>query len=109
MPKKRTIKFIATAVRWFDKCNGNTYHSVRISKVSNGKLIVCPFTYGYGEQYRDTALRAMELAKWIPPKYRGQESNGSHRVWGYERNNNYPIIWHVSDGLKRDCIANGKD
>ena len=25
----------------------------------------------------------------------------------YERENNYPIDWVVTDGLKRDCIANG--
>ena len=26
----------------------------------------------------------------------------------YERENNYPILWTVSDGLKRECVANGK-
>jgi hypothetical protein len=40
---------------WFDKLNGNTYHAVSIS--ANGKwLIDLGITYGYGDQYLQTAL-----------------------------------------------------
>lgn len=102
------IKFIATAARWRDRVNGNTYHSVRIQRVRDGKVIACGIQYGYGDQYRYTALKAMSAARWIPPKYRGQEANGFPKAAQYERENGYPIAWSVSDGLKRDCVANGE-
>lgn len=28
-------------------------------------------------------------------------------AYSYEMENGYPINWNVTDGLKRDCIANG--
>lgn len=92
--------FTCNVIKWFDKLNGNTYHSVRITRHKDGKIIVCPFEYGYGEQYKYTALNAMVKNKWINPQYEGQ-------IYLYERENNYPIIWIVTDGLKRDCISNG--
>ena len=102
MTTTRKIKFVANAVRWFDRTNGNTYHSVRITRCSDGKVIVCPFEYGYGDQYKATALVEMCKAKMLPVKYRGEG-----QYWRFERENGYPIEWNVVDGLKRDCIANG--
>ena len=102
MTKKRKIKFIVQAVKWFDKVNGNTYHSVRVTRCADGAVIAAPFTYGYGDQYRQTALEAMARAKWLPVKYR--DGNMRYR---YTMDHNYPIEWMVSDGLKRDCVANG--
>jgi len=95
----RQIKYVAQACRWFDKVNGNTYHSVRITRCSDNALITCEWTYGYGDQYRDTALVEMVKAGWIAPI--GDE------LYTYEQDNNYPIEWVVSDGLKRDMVANG--
>jgi hypothetical protein len=104
---KRKIKFIGVAVRWFDKYNGNTYHSVRITRTRDGAVIACPFEYGYGDQYRQTALEAMAKAKWLPVAYRGKNEGRGSPAYKYERENNYPILWVVSNGLKRDCINNG--
>lgn len=40
--------------RWFERVNGNTYHSVEV--YVNGKLIGYePFAYGYGSQFLETA------------------------------------------------------
>jgi hypothetical protein len=105
------IKFVANAVRWFDKVNGSTYHSVKITDVETGKTIYCPITYGYGEHYRQTALVAMIEKGWIPSEYVSNMNNipeGKKGYYMYERENNYPIMWNVTDGLKRDCVANGK-
>ncbi len=96
-------KYTAIGVKWSDKLNGNTYHSVKIIRHKDGTILYCPFTYGYGDQYRTTALIAMAKAKWLPVKYRDSDKH-----WIYEHENNYPILWVVSDGLKRDCIANGE-
>lgn len=95
-------KYTAIAKRWFDKVNGNTYHSVRIIRHSDNATITQPFTYGYGRHYEQSALEVMLKAGWLPKEY--NEKN----KYSFERDNEYPIIWEVSDGLKRDCVANGK-
>ena len=105
----RKIKYVAHAARWFDKVNGNTYHSVRITRTRDSKVIFCPFQYGYGDHYKQTALEAMAAAKWLPVRYRGRNTNGTREAMGYERENNYPIEWIVTDGLKRDCVRNGSE
>lgn len=104
----RTILYVANAARWFDRANGNTYHSVNVTRCADGETLYCPMEYGYGDAYRTTALEAMEKAGWLPPKYSGRHANGSSNAHNYERENNYPILWNVSDGLKRDCVNNGK-
>jgi len=97
---ERQILFICNAVKWFDKVNGNTYHSVRITRCKDGKVIVGQFQYGYGEQYRHTAISEMVKNNWVDSKYEKE-------TYMYERENNYPILWNVSNGLKRECVANG--
>jgi len=107
-------KFTVIAKKWFDKVNGNTYHSVRCIRHRDGKVIVGQFQYGYGESYKQTTFHEMFKAKWLPRKYKpySYKSNtgkttGAGNLYAYERENNYPIIWDVSVGLKRDCVANG--
>ena len=40
--------------RWFQKTYGNTYHSVTV--IVDGETVgTCPMTYGYGDQYIQTA------------------------------------------------------
>jgi hypothetical protein len=95
------IKFLAVAVKWFDKVNGNTYHSVKVTRTRDGAVLACPYSYGYGDQYRQTALDAMFQAGWLPKKY------NKDTIYLYERENNYPVSWEVHHGLKRDCIKNG--
>ena len=106
--KARKIKFHAVAARWFDCVNGNTYQSVRVTRCRDGATLRCPFQYGYGDQYRTTALEAMASAKWLPVKYRGRHASGAPLATAYEMDNNNPILWTVTDGLKRDCIENGR-
>ena len=113
--KERKIKFIVVAVRWFDRLNGNTYHSVRVERMKDGKVITSHMQYGYEDHYKQTALQIMFFHRWLPKKY-GLDRH--HKAMNdktpvktsymlYERENNYPIIWNVSDGLKRECVANG--
>ena len=99
---KTKIKYIANAIIWFDKKNGNSYNSVRITRVDSGNTIYASIEYGYGDQYRQHALEAMERAQWLPKKYKGANR------WNYERENNYPIYWQSAPGTKTECIANGK-
>ena len=96
----RIIKFTACGARWFDRTNGNTYHSVQIHNLETGETISQGETYGYDDHYKQTALTLMLKAGWLPEKYTEKD------VCSFERENDYPIIWHVSDGLKRDMKAN---
>ena len=91
-------RFTVNAVKWFDKTNGNTYHSCQIIRHKDGFTIFAPMQYGYGEQYKQTALEAMKRAGLIRPK---------GNLYSYDREHNYPIIWLESQGLKRECIRNG--
>lgn len=95
------IKFICVAVRWFDRVNGNTYHSVRVTRCRDNKVIAVEWQYGYGDQYRYTATEAMLKAGWLPKKY------NADNYYLYERENDYPIYWDCRDGLKREMLANG--
>jgi len=99
---ERKIKFLAHVVKWFDKVNGNTYHSVNITRCKDGKVLKCAWTYGYGSQYVQTALEAMLKAGWLPKKYTRET------ILQYERENYYPIAWNETHGLKREMIANGE-
>ena len=105
----RVIKFTVIAKKWFDRVNGNTYHSVRCVRCSDSAIVVGSFQYGYGEHYKQTALAVMWLNHWLPTKYHIPPvlaSSDYSSIYHYERENNYPILWSVSDGLKRDCVAN---
>ena len=101
-------KFTVLAVKWFDKVNGNTYHSVRCIRHKDGAVITAPFQYGYGDHYRQTALHTMLDANWIPKKYGDKLPHDGTKVMSFERENNYPIIWSCHYGLKKDCVANGQ-
>lgn len=94
-------RFTVNAVRWQDS-NGNTYHTVRATRHSDGAVISSPVTYGYDDAYRQTALELMHDSDWL--NARGEPFSELYR---YERDNDYPILWTVSDGRKRDMVANG--
>jgi hypothetical protein len=51
------LKYIVEGRKWFDKVNGNTYHSIVITDAeTNTMLYHSPLTYGYGDAYRQTAM-----------------------------------------------------
>lgn len=102
------VKFSANAIKWFDKVNGNTYFSVRITNNKTGETITTPYEYGYEDQYKQSALARMYVRGWIPLRYGKKHKNGSDNLHMYERENDYPILWNVAWGLKRDCKANGE-
>ena len=92
--------YSVNACRWFDS-SGNTYRSVRCTRHSDGAVVANGWHYGYGEHYKQTAQELMETEKWIVLPF-------DTPAQSYDRDNGYPIIWNVTDGLKRDMVANGK-
>ena len=97
------IEYVCNAVKWWDKVNGNTYHSVRVTRCKDDAVVVGQFQYGYGDHYRQTALEEMDKAGWLPTKYSGEKNR-----WNFERENGYPIYWSIRNGLKREAVANGQ-
>lgn len=77
--------------RWFDKVNGNTYHSTRVYK--NGEEIgYSGMQYGYGNQWEYTGL---EIIKKDDPSI---EANALWKL----KEQGHTIVTTVSDGLKRE-------
>lgn len=58
-----------TAKEWFDKVNGNSYFSARVVidyALPTEETLYIPFTYGYGDSYKDTAFATLCLNGYIP-------------------------------------------
>lgn len=99
--ENRKIEYIVTAVKWFDRVNGNTYHSCRVIRCSDCAVCVAQFQYGYGNQYQQSAIESMVESGWIDAKYK-------ENPFMFERENGYCINWLEIKGLKRDCVKNGQ-
>lgn len=60
----RGKQIVIKGLRWFDKINGNTYHSTEV--YVGGKLIGKePFSYGYGEQFYQTGIDILAKKGYI--------------------------------------------
>jgi hypothetical protein len=65
---KKGDNIVVIGKRWFDRINGNTYHSVAI--IVNGESVAyLPFQYGYDDQYRQTAQKWLTKNYSMPKKY----------------------------------------
>ena len=51
--------YVFLVKKWFDKINGNTYHSVEYHDFNTGKTITSGRVYGYGNHYEQTAYEMM--------------------------------------------------
>lgn len=61
--KKDTVTVIGR--RWFDRVNGNTYHSCTV--LINGEEVGRnEFEYGYGSQWEYTGLELLKKARKLP-------------------------------------------
>jgi len=112
--KTRKLLFTAKVVKWFDKANGNTYHSVQITRNKDNKKIFCKMTYGYDEHYKQTGLEAMFDFGWINKNDYHNVKNSpfpkdKKALYEYERTENYPIYWAVTNGTKKECLQNGNE
>ncbi len=88
---------------WFDRINGNSYHSVRVI-INYGtptqKTLVGSFRYGYGNSYEQTAgeLLADEVG----------ESKYIYPLWSWCNDRNIVLRSDIQRKcLKRDVVAHG--
>ena len=82
--------------KWRDKINGNTYHSAQILNTENNLMIASPFTYGYGEQYIQSASERMIKQGWIKERLKGIDLQQVH-------------IIAENDCKKKEVISHGKE
>ena len=72
------------ARKWFDKVNGNTYHTVKIFIENNGEndtLKTKGIVYGYGNHYQQTACEMLNKAGY---KINAQTVKKVNAAAGYE-------------------------
>ena len=74
------IKYVIHAKKWRDKINGNTYHAVNVLNTQNNLMIASPFTYGYGDQFLQTASEAMIKQGWIKERLKGIDLQQIHII-----------------------------
>ena len=79
--------------RWFERVNGNTYHSVAV--YVNGDLVeYMPFDYGYGSMYMQNAGDI--LAKHYDLPLKRYEHGGMEGLWRL-KDKGFKIIDSVTD------------
>jgi hypothetical protein len=54
-------------LKWFQKSYGNTYHRVKVF-VNDEEIATSPITYGYGEQYVETAESLLKKNGYLKRK-----------------------------------------
>lgn len=90
---------------WFDKANGNSYFSSRITVnfgLPDTKTFAVPFGYGYGSQHEYTAFKTLQEAGLIPVQH------AMSTPWRYYSDNG--IITRINkeiNCLKKYVIAHG--
>jgi len=106
--KIRTIDIHAK--QWFDKVNGNSYFSARVTLNfghKSVKTISLPFQYGYGDHYRDMAFQ--ELIQLGIFKDAIKHNNGSTEgLHSYCERHKITMRYNKqTDCLKRDVVSYG--
>jgi len=103
--KPRSI--VVLGRRWFERTNGNTYHTAEIL-IDGVSVAICPFAYGYGSQYLQSAEIELGRLGYMP----GREK---YQWGGYESARQYfcqhgvQFTYRVEDvGRKKDLHNEGK-
>jgi hypothetical protein len=110
MPTTKTKTKIKTidisAKEWFDKVNGNSYHSAQVIinyGLNDQRTIYCPLQYGYGDSYKYTTLKALQDAGEMPAQDGLTPPHIAYSDMGIIVRNN-----KQENCLKRDVIAWGQ-
>lgn len=89
-PVKKGDSITIIGRRWFDRVNGNTYHSVQC--LINGKPVAYyPFNYGYGDQYIYTGANKLQELGYLP------DFTSSTVFWRYCEERGIVLHTEVSD------------
>lgn len=87
-PKVKSIEIWGK--RWFQKTYGNTYHAVKV--YVNDQLIgTSPISYGYGDQYIQTAEELLKKAGYLKRKDPRQS------LWSYCSEKKIKLKYYATD------------
>ena len=100
--KIKTIRH--EAKEWFDKINGNSYFSAKITineGMKSQKVIKVPFQYGYGDHYNDMCFEELQKLNII------EKQENHKRYWRYYKENNIKFTcYKIENCLKREVKKN---
>jgi len=68
---------------WFDKANGNTYHSVRIW-IDGDVVAIVPLTYGYENAYQSSAISKLVELGYLP-EFLDNRKTREYPIWQIDR------------------------
>lgn len=74
--------------RWWQRTYGNTYHSVRVL-LDGVEVARCPYAYGYGSAYSQTAVELLKEAGIVPKEHR------AFNAWGLS--DLFDVVENVED------------
>jgi len=90
---KQSITIIGR--RWFERVNGNTYHSVSI--LVDGKHVHrIEYDYGYGRMYAQNAQKWLDKNGYLPG-IEHYPNGGSESLWRYCEKNGIALFDTVTD------------
>lgn len=94
------------AKKWFDKVHGNTYHSC-IVLVNGEEIGYAPFEYGYGEQYKQTALKLLQEQGYFNTgeSYPNGYSKDDEVFAIFQRDNRETVKFYVIDVNNRKDLS----
>jgi hypothetical protein len=105
-PLKPVKNILFVGRRWFDKVNGNTYHTTEV--YVNGKFVSkSERTYGYGSQYEVTGFEILQDAGYFPKTGKSTASGYSadFSYFGdFKWNNPNAVSSTVSDVKRRSDL-----
>jgi hypothetical protein len=98
------------AKEWFDKVNGNSYFAAQVVinyGMKMAKTVYLPFQYGYGEHYKDMAMKALIEQGLIKDV---KESNYREAIWQYCERQNIILRYSKQENcLKREVVGFGQE
>jgi hypothetical protein len=88
--------------RWFERTNGNTYHSTDVY-VNNEFAGREHFSYGYGDQYVQTGMEILKEHYNLPAKFKDEKYISQYALKEYGIN----ILTSVSDVSRKKDLEKG--
>lgn len=82
--------------RWFERVNGNTYHSYKIW-IDGEHVHYMPFSYGYGDQYAWNAWEWLIKNNYLDPIPEAIKHGGYEAPWHYCREHGIKFVYEVAD------------
>jgi hypothetical protein len=98
----KIISIVVEGRKWFDKINGNTYHSANIIVTTDEgvKFFQAPFQYGYGEQYLYSAFKELEKVG-IAKLKRYEKSGGVEAPWTWAEEHGVTLVYSAVDVVRK--------